>query len=155
MGWYPKKGGARMMLAFLIVDDELWISKTLAQWLEKAFEGADVRLARTNREALTILESFAPNLIITDLHHPGGDGKELRAHLRRNPKTRHMPVVLLSAAAASLPPDQTDFDVVLTQPCGYRVFMNSIKRPLNLDSDSGITTHAAEGAAWSHPRSSS
>lgn len=127
------------MLASLIVDDELWISKTLAQWLEEAFDGAEVRLARTNIEAVKVLRSFDPTLVITDFHHPGGDGKELLAELRKNPKTHNVPVVLVSAAAPHRGLDRAGFDAVLTQPCGYKEFMDAIKRLLNLNIDPDIT----------------
>jgi CheY-like chemotaxis protein len=62
-------------------------------------EGYEVRTAVNAEEALTMLESFTPPLIITDVQLPRMDGLELTRRIKAHPATRHVIVVALTASA--------------------------------------------------------
>jgi len=53
--------------------------------------------ARSGEQALAIIGADTPDLIILDLMLPGMDGFQILEHLRSNPATRDLPVVVLSA----------------------------------------------------------
>lgn len=72
-------------------DDLEMVSKILRHYHIK------VETAHNGDECLRLLEHFSPTLIITDLAMPGKDGWETLAAVRRNPRTRHIPVVAITA----------------------------------------------------------
>src|SRR6185369_9471232 len=60
-------------------------------------EGYNVRTAANGREALEAVESYPPDLIITDVMMPELDGYELARRIRHNPRTRFIPLILQTA----------------------------------------------------------
>lgn len=60
-------------------------------------EGYSVLEARNGNEALALLSSESPDLIITDRMMPGTDGLELLKSIRAEVGTAHIPVIMLSA----------------------------------------------------------
>jgi CheY-like chemotaxis protein len=73
-----------MALSILFVDDDNVISTLSKRVLAEA--GHTVFLATTGREALAMLKSAAPDLVITDLVMPDMDGLELiRTLLQSSP----------------------------------------------------------------------
>lgn len=70
------------------------------------FQGYEVISARNGEEALEILETETPALIITDILMPKLDGFAFVQELRRNPKTMAIPVIFLSATYVT-PEDRT------------------------------------------------
>jgi CheY-like chemotaxis protein len=61
------------------------------------FQGYEVISAHNGQEALEILETQTPALIITDILMPKLDGFALVQQLRNDPKTIGIPVIFLSA----------------------------------------------------------
>ena len=70
------------------------------------FQGYEVISARNGEEALKILETEIPALIITDILMPKLDGFAFVQELRSNPKTMGLPVIFLSATYVT-PEDRT------------------------------------------------
>jgi DNA-binding response OmpR family regulator len=70
------------------------------------FQGYEVISARNGEEALKILETETPVLIITDILMPKLDGFAFVQELRSNPKTMGLPVIFLSATYVT-PEDRT------------------------------------------------
>ncbi len=81
----------------LVVDDNPHNLK-LARVLLSG-EGYDVRTAADAEEALAVLGSFAPRLVLMDLQLPGMDGLELTRRLKRDPARRDIVVIALTAYA--------------------------------------------------------
>ncbi|MBK1612756.1 two-component system response regulator [Rubrivivax gelatinosus] len=80
----------------LIVDDEPANLKILAATLGE--EGYRVIAATDGPTALRLAERApVPALILLDLMMPGMDGWEVLRHLRENPVTEHIPVVMVTA----------------------------------------------------------
>lgn len=70
------------------------------------FQGYEVISAHNGQEALEILETQTPALIITDILMPKLDGFSFVQELRSNPKTLNIPVIFLSATYVT-PEDRT------------------------------------------------
>ena len=81
----------------LIVDDNPANLK-LARVLLRG-EGYEVRTAADAEEAIALLASFEPRLILMDLQLPGMDGLELTRRLKADPARRQVVVVALTAYA--------------------------------------------------------
>ena len=64
----------------LIADDEPNIVLSL-EFLMEQF-GFEVRVAGNGREALELLESFAPDLVLLDVMMPGKNGYEVCQHIK-------------------------------------------------------------------------
>jgi CheY-like chemotaxis protein len=83
--------------SILIVDDNPANLKLVRFILVR--EGYDVHTAADAEEALVVLKSRAPRLILMDLQLPGMDGLELTRRLKASPATRSIFVVALTAYA--------------------------------------------------------
>lgn len=81
----------------LIVDDNAANLK-LARVLLSG-EGYEVRTAADAEQALELLETFRPRLILMDLQLPGMDGLELTRRLKADPMRRDIAVIALTAYA--------------------------------------------------------
>lgn len=81
----------------LIVDDNPQNLKLARVIL--TVEGYEVQTAADAEEALRVLQSFTPRLILMDLQLPGMDGLQLTRHLRRDPSWQDVRIVALTAYA--------------------------------------------------------
>jgi chemosensory pili system protein ChpA (sensor histidine kinase/response regulator) len=83
----------------VLVDDSISVRKFVGRMLEKA--GYRVKLAADGLEALEIVTQTKCNLVVTDLEMPRTNGYELLAHLRQNPQTRGIPVMVVTSRAGA------------------------------------------------------
>ena len=79
----------------LAVDDDRNAVDILQRLLEK--EGFDVRGARSGREALDLLATELVDVILLDVMMPEMDGFAVCAELKRDERTRNIPIILLTA----------------------------------------------------------
>jgi len=79
----------------LVVDDEPDLADLVSYNLKK--EGFEVSSASDGEEALKKIRKGNFNLIILDLMLPGIQGMELCRILRNDPKTKHLPIIMLTA----------------------------------------------------------
>lgn len=79
----------------LVVEDEEAILTLLRYNLEK--EGFKVRTAMDGEEALTQVKEYKPDIILLDWMLPSISGVEVCRTLRRNPETKNIPIIMLSA----------------------------------------------------------
>jgi two-component system alkaline phosphatase synthesis response regulator PhoP len=79
----------------LVVDDEEDILELLRFNLSR--EGCQVFCASSGEEALRLVQSEIPDLIVLDLMLPGIDGLEVTRWLKSDPNTKHLPIVMLTA----------------------------------------------------------
>lgn len=79
----------------LIVDDEPHIVNLVKLSLDQS--KYTVSGAYSAREALRIVEQSIPDVILVDIMMPGVNGYELCQALRENMRTKHTPIIILSA----------------------------------------------------------
>ena len=85
------------MNKLLIVDDNAVNLKLMRVLLAK--EGYETRTAGDAEEALAVMETFKPRLILMDLQLPGMDGLQLTRQLKADPRTKDILIVALTAYA--------------------------------------------------------
>jgi CheY-like chemotaxis protein len=83
-----------MPLTALVVDDSMLIRHTVCRYLEE--RGFAVQTASDGHEALEILKTFQPDLIITDLQMPNMNGGELITALKAKKNTAKIPIVTVA-----------------------------------------------------------
>lgn len=79
----------------LVVDDNSTNRRLMQATLEAKYYS--VELAATGPEALAAALNFAPQVILLDIMMPGMDGYEVCRRLKSDDRTRHIPVVMLTA----------------------------------------------------------
>ena len=76
----------------LIVDDDENIAELISLYLTK--ECFDTEIAYNGKDALNLVKSFNPNLVLLDIMLPDIDGYEVCTEIR---KTLQIPIIMLSA----------------------------------------------------------
>lgn len=79
----------------LLIDDEKPLLLGLKTTMERA--GYQVMTAGNGAEALHLVQSYQPDLIISDVMMPPPNGYELRQLLNQNPETAAIPFIFLTA----------------------------------------------------------
>ncbi|MFL5496426.1 MAG: response regulator [Gemmatimonadales bacterium] len=79
----------------LVVDDDPANRELLARRLER--EGHLVVFAADGPQALALLDSDGPDLVLLDVMMPGMDGDEVLRRLRADPRHDNLPVLMISA----------------------------------------------------------
>lgn len=80
----------------LIVDDLVENIQTITRLLEESHPEYRLYQATGGRSAIELAETISYDLIITDWDMPGISGIELIQTLKANPKTMHIPIILVT-----------------------------------------------------------
>jgi DNA-binding response OmpR family regulator len=86
-----------MTATILIVDDEDLTRKLLHHCLTRA--GYDVIQAHNGQEALSLIDSICPRLIILDVLMPKMNGFDTVRQMRTDGPCKHTPIIFLSSRA--------------------------------------------------------
>lgn len=84
-----------MAHTILSIEDQPDIRRLIRMTLE--FKDYEVLEAGTGEEGLEIARRTPPDLILLDVMMPGIDGHEVARRLHADPRTREVPVVMISA----------------------------------------------------------
>jgi two-component system phosphate regulon response regulator PhoB len=84
----------------LVVEDEPDISSLISYNLERA--GLEAARAQDGRTALSLIQKRQPDLILLDLMLPDADGTDICKSLKSNEKTRHIPVIMVTARSEEI-----------------------------------------------------
>jgi two-component system phosphate regulon response regulator PhoB len=117
-----------MMGTILIVDDEPAIRQMLAFTL--AGEGHSCLQAADAEEAHTAVCDAKPDLILLDWMLPGISGVDLARRIKRDPKTRDIPIIMLTAKgeeADKVRALDTGADDYITKPFSTRELLARIR----------------------------
>ena len=86
---------AHLKRKVLIADDEPNIVAALEYLLRS--NGYDTRVVGDGEQALALVESYAPDVVLLDVMMPVKSGYEVCQHMRERPDWRHIKIVMLSA----------------------------------------------------------
>lgn len=119
--------GARVLIA----DDEPNIVTSLEFLLRK--RDFEVRVARDGEEALRLVESFRPDLVLLDVMMPLCDGFEVCRRIRENPILREVRVVMLTARGRGTEREEgfaLGADAYVTKPFSTRELLAKVDQML-------------------------
>jgi CheY-like chemotaxis protein len=119
----------------LIVDDNAQNLKLARVILSS--EGYQVRTAVDAEDALTILESFTPRVILMDLQLPRMDGLALTRHLKSDPRRRDIVIIAVTAYAM-----KGDDDKAFEAGCD-----DYMSKPIDAQALSAMIARHLQGAA--------
>ncbi len=116
----------------LVVDDDPQVLRLMRVNLE--LEGYDVVSAPDGEEALEVVTSERPDVVVCDVMMPGVDGLTVLRNLRANPQTSKIPFVVVSAKA-----QRTDVkaaldmgaDKYITKPFDPQDLLDAVEHLLN------------------------
>ncbi|MDD5058731.1 MAG: response regulator [Sideroxydans sp.] len=116
-------------LRALVVDDSLSALRSLVQVLKDAeFE---VRTANDGMEAVSVLEGFVPDIILTDMEMPRMNGLELTANVRHTERTRNVPIIMITSRSTEKHRQMSaaaGVDVHLIKPFSDDVLLQHVMR---------------------------
>jgi two-component system alkaline phosphatase synthesis response regulator PhoP/two-component system response regulator VicR len=118
-----------MAKTVLAVDDERAIVRLVQVNLER--HGYKVITAFDGKEALARIAAAKPDLVVIDVMMPYMDGFEVLRHLRQNPDTRELPVIMLTAKAMDRDVYQgwaSGADCYLTKPFNPNELLAFVRR---------------------------
>src|SRR5438105_14776918 len=122
----------------LAVDDERHIVRLVQVNLERA--GYEVVTAFDGKDALEKVASERPDLVVLDVMMPYMDGFEVLQTLKKNPNTRDLPVIMLTAKAQDADVFrgwQNGVDCYLTKPFNPMELIAFVKRIFSALEDGG------------------
>lgn len=106
-----------MPLIILVADDNLGTRLSVSDYLE--ISGYSVIAAEDGQQALSMIETFHPHILVTDINMPRMDGYELVRKVRQKPAFRLLPVVFLTERTSTeerIKGYQTGCDLYLPKP---------------------------------------
>jgi len=118
----------------LIVEDNPINLKLIKVTLIK--RGYNVVAAEDAEKALTLLKEFHPDLILMDLQLPGMDGLQLTRILKKNPVTKDIIIIALTAYAM-----KGDEEVALNSGCDGYISKPIDTQTLHLTIENLLNTH--------------
>lgn len=122
----PEKG----LMKILLVEDDKDLSEYLVNNLSDEFH---ISTAYDGAKGLDIAFTILPDLIISDVMMPFIDGLELCEALKANEKTRHIPIILLTAKAADeskIEGYKSGADLYVSKPFRIEVLISQINQLL-------------------------
>lgn len=134
MKQFEDAGGKRI----LVVDDDRNLRKIIQTNLEIA--GYEVTTAANGEEALRLLDSMQPDLIVLDVMMPVMDGYEVARRVRRHPANTHVPIIMLTAKSEvedKLAGFEAGADDYITKPFGPQELLARVRtkiRRVEIDS---------------------
>ncbi|MGH2345590.1 MAG: response regulator [Chloroflexota bacterium] len=91
-------GAAEALPRVLVVDDDPLNLELLTSFLRA--EAYEISTAQSGRDAIAAIQANPPDLVLLDVMMPGLDGFAVCAHLKSNPATRLIRVLMVTALAA-------------------------------------------------------
>ncbi|MBI3903419.1 MAG: Hpt domain-containing protein [Nitrosomonadales bacterium] len=82
----------------MVVDDSLTVRKITSRLLARS--GYQVATASDGVDALEQLDEISPDVMLLDIEMPRMDGFELTKHLRQNPRSSELPIIIITSRTA-------------------------------------------------------
>jgi signal transduction histidine kinase/DNA-binding NarL/FixJ family response regulator len=128
----PEKQGTREKNIILVVEDNPDVREYIRGPLQPDYTVVE---AADGKEGIHKAKTIIPDLVISDIMMPGTDGYELCRTLKKDIKTSHIPVILLTAKASEesiIEGLETGADDYITKPFSTRILEARVKNLIEL-----------------------
>lgn len=133
----------------LVVEDDPAIAALMSEVLEE--EGYRCVTASSAPVAFGLIDSAEPALITLDLGLPGVSGAAMLYRLRANPRTRDLPVIIVSAERVIEAQLRASSQAVVIKPFDLDLLVATVRRVLGLAHPAERGHERGAGASW-HPQ---
>ena len=96
--------------------------------------GFDVRTARDGLEAIELLNTIQPDILLVDLEMPRMNGLELTTHIRAQTKTQRLPVIMITSRSTQKHRQEAEsagVDIYITKPVADDELLAQINKALH------------------------
>lgn len=125
-----------MARKLLLADDSVTVQRVIE--LTFADEGMEVVSVNDGAKAIARMEQERPDIVLADVSMRGLDGYQLSEHIKNNPATTHVPVVLMTGAFEPLDEERAKrvrCDAVLAKPFEPQMAIALVQQLLSGGSD--------------------
>ncbi len=145
-----RRNGQRRHADVLLVEDNPVNQRVAQEILVR--RGHRVRIAGNGREALDMLATWTPHVVLMDVQMPGMNGLEATAAIRAAERERggHLPIVAMTAHAMEGDRDRclaAGMDAYLTKPVSATLLHEMIERMLEMRMGDGSNEETKEVAS--------
>ncbi|MDX1812705.1 MAG: ATP-binding protein [Gammaproteobacteria bacterium] len=126
----PLQLSAEKSESVLLYVEDNYENLSLMENIVERIPGLTLISASTAEEGIVIAEEQNPDVIVLDINLPGMSGIEAAKHLAQSEKTRHIPVIALSADAMQSTIDeayQSGFSQYMTKPLNVSEFIVALQ----------------------------
>jgi len=119
----------------LLADDSITIQKVVELIL--AEEDFEIKSVNNGEEALSVISSFMPDIVLADIEMPKINGYQLCETIKQNPATNTIPVILLTGAFEPIDEElakQVQADDFIIKPFESQELISKINAVLTISS---------------------
>lgn len=127
-----QSGNLSSLSGTVLVVDDVQSNRLLVSMMLDEY-GLTVLEAVNGQDALDVLKEHTPDLILMDIQMPVMDGFESCRHIRSDEKTKHIPMIALTASVMKEEIDsilKADFNGLIQKPIDSEHFIQTISRYL-------------------------
>ena len=124
-----------MSQRLLLADDSITIQKVVELIL--AEEDFEIKSVNNGEEALSVISSFMPDIVLADIEMPKINGYQLCETIKQNPATNTIPVILLTGAFEPIDEElakQVQADDFIIKPFESQELISKINAVLTISS---------------------
>lgn len=110
----------------LLVDDDQSVRRSLGRLLRA--HGYDVLDAESTFQAMEILSTTLPALMLVDMVMPGNSTLDTVRQIKAQPRTAALPIIALTASPPTAPQDRALFATIVAKPTDARALLEVIGR---------------------------
>jgi CheY-like chemotaxis protein len=112
----------------MVVDDDTETLELCDMLLERA--GYDRVLANSGEEAVSLLETHTPSLMVLDLNMPGMDGWSVAALVRKHERTARIPILVMTGLTQNVEnaARRAGATAFVLKPIDSKRFVKEVKR---------------------------
>jgi CheY-like chemotaxis protein len=137
--WHPAQLSPRRVL---VVDDNRDAADSLARLLHVV--GGDARAVYSGAQALEVLETYKPAVLLVDIGMPEMDGYEFARRVRQDPSHQNLTLVALTGWGQEDDRRRSKaagFDFHLTKPADFNALQSLLGSLETAEQEQGLTRH--------------
>lgn len=129
-----------MKIKILLIEDDPALADFISEILHKTYN-VSINNVPDNESAFSKIKKGLPNIVISDVYHPGDNGVALFKSLRSNPVTSRIPIIIMSGGMTieqELYFFRNKADGVFRKPFSFAELIECIDRILDMKENPDI-----------------